>query len=159
MDRQAKFNILSEGQKIGVSSICAKHGISRTLYYRWLNRYKTYGLDGLDPVKKVFVPINKTPPPIEDSILSLIKSYPSYGPREIKYLLEEIGHKISESAVYNIMKRHDLSTKEKRTRFAKKKTSPKISDLPAFDTMKSGECWLFWTTSYGSHESVGTIYE
>jgi len=159
MDRQMKLTILSEGQKNGVSSTCTKYGISRTLYYRWLNRYKTYGLDGLDPVKKVFVPINKTPPPIEDSILSLIKSYPSYGPREIKYLLEEIGHKISESAVYNIMKRHDLSTKEKRTRFAKKKTTPKISDLPAFDTMKSGECWLFWTTSYGSHESVGTIYE
>jgi len=159
MDRQEKFNILSEAQKTGVSSTCAKYGISRTLYYRWLKRYKTYGLDGLDPVKKVFVPINKTPTPIEESSLSLIRSYPSYGPREIKYLLEEIGHKISESAVYNIMKRHDLSTNEKRIRYAKKKISLKISTLPAFDSMKSGECWLFWITSYGSHENLGTIYE
>lgn len=159
MNRQKKFEILTEGQKYGVSLICSKYGISRTLYYRWLTRYKTYGIDGLDPVKKVFVPTNKTPFPIVDSVLVLIKSYPSYGPREIKYLLEEIGHDISESAVYNIMKRHDLSTKEKRIRFAKKKISSSKSDLPAFDTMKSGECWLFWITSYGNHERLGTIYE
>lgn len=159
MDRQEKFNILSEGQKYGVSLTCSKYGISRTLYYRWLTRYKTSGIEGLDPVKKVFVPINKTPSPVVDNVLMLIRSYPSYGPREIKYLLEEIGHKISESAVYNIMNRHGLSTKEKRIRFAKKKTSPSKTNLPAFDTMKSGECWLFWTTSYGHHESLGTIYE
>lgn len=159
MERDAKFNIISEGQTLGVSVTCSKYGISRTLYYRWLNRYKAHGIDGLNPVKKDFVPANKTPTHIADSVFTLIKRYPSYGPREIKYLLEEIGHDISESAVYNIMKRHGLSTKDKRIWFAKKKSIQQSTSLPTFDLMKSGECWLFWTTSYGNHKGSGTIYE
>ena len=159
MDRQVKFNIISEGQEYGVSLVCKKYGISRTLYYRWLTRYKSYGIVGLDSVKKAYVPINKTPASIVENVLMLIKSYPSFGPREVKYLLEEIGHDISESAVYNIMKRHDLSTKDRRFKFAKRKIVPTTINLPPFDTMQSGECWIFWTTPYGNHKNTGTIYE
>ena len=159
MERDAKFEIITEGQKYGVSTTCSKYGISRTLYYRWLNRFKANGIGGLDPVKKAFIPVNKTPLHITDSVITLIKRYPSYGPREIKYLLEEIGHDISESAVYNIMKRHGLSTKDKRTRFARKRIIPQTSNLPHFELMKSGECWLFWTTPYGNHKHSGTLYE
>ncbi len=159
MDRDTKFEIISEGQKNGVSLTCSKYGISRTLYYRWFNRFKANGIKGLEPIKKDFVPVNKTPIHIAETVITLIKRYPSYGPREIKYLLEELGHDISESAVYNIMKRHGLTTKEKRIKYARKRVIPQASNLPNFDLMKSGACWLFWTTTYGHHEHLGTLYE
>lgn len=158
MDKQLKFNIISDGQKYGVSSTCKKYNISRTLYYRWLSRYKTHGIKGLDDIKKSFTPINKTKPDVVSTILNLIKKHPNYGPREIKYLLDEIGNGISESAVYNVMKRSNLTTKAKRVKFANKKKKDIKRNYLDFDSLKSGECWLCWSTFYGEFEGIGVIY-
>lgn len=159
MNRDLKFNIISEGQKMGVSVTCEKHNISRTLYYRWLSRYKTLGIKGLDDIEKKFTPLNKTKPEIVSTILGLIKNHPEYGPRSIKYLLEDVGYDISESAVYNVMKRNNLTTKSTRIKFSTKKDKKITRNYPCFDDLKSGECWLFWTTLYGDFESLGKIYE
>ncbi len=158
MDRQEKLDIITEGQKYGVTKTCEKHAISRTLYYRWLRRYKAQGIDGLLPPKKTTPPANKTPDETANRVLMLIRSYPAYGPREIKYLLEEIGYDISESAVYNIMRRMDLSTREKRMKFSKMKIQPLNHSFPDFSAMKSGECWFFFITSYSLKESAEPLY-
>ncbi len=159
MHKNLKFNIISEGQINGISTTCRKYNISRTLYYRWLKRYKTQGIEGLDDVKKDFVPVNKTSNEIENALLSLLKAYPSYGPKAIKYLLEEIGYNISESAVFNVMKRHHLTNKESRVRFIKKKENNPPSQLPPISELNSGECWIFWITYYGDFQTQGNIYE
>jgi transposase len=159
MHRDLKFNIITEAQKMGVSATCEKYKISRTIYYRWLSRYKTFGIKGLEDIEKKFSPLNKTKPEIVSTIMSLIRNHPSYGPRAIKYLLEEVGYDISESAVYNVMKRNHLTTKAQRMKFSTKKDKKITRHYPCFDDLKSGECWLFWTTHYGDYESLGTIYE
>ncbi len=159
MNREQKFKIIAEGQKFGVSETCRQYGISRTLYYRWLNRYKSGGIEGLDPVKKQFTPVNKTGRDAVESILTLVKIYPKRGPRELKFLLEEFGCHMSESAVYNVLKRHNLSTRDRRLKFSRKKPPAARAPLPDFGTMASGECWLFWATPYGKFETSGTIYE
>lgn len=158
MDRQTKLTIISEGQKYGVTKTCEKHGISRTIYYRWLKKYQSFGIPGLDSGRKISAPVNKTPEEVEEKVLMLIRSYPCFGPREIKYLLEEIGSHISESAVYNIMRRLDLSTKDKRIKFSKKKMRTSSKDFPDFNAASSGECWLFWITSYGDLKGSKSIY-
>lgn len=159
MNKQLRFEIITEGQKNGVSATCKKHNISRTLYYRWLKRYKTHGIKGLDDVKKNFTPVNKTKHEVVSTILNLIRKHPNYGPREIKYLLEDIGYKISESAVYNVMKRNNLTTKAKRIGFSKRKEKDKNNNYPDFENIKSGECWICWSTFYGEFEDIGPIYE
>lgn len=159
MHKKLKFNIISEGQINGVSATCRKYNISRTIYYRWLKRYKARGIEGLDDIKKDFVPINKTSTEIENALFSLFKTYPRYGPKAIKYLLEEIGYKISESAVFNVMKRHNLTNKESRIRLAKKKDNNITSILPPLSEVNSGDCWIFWITDYGNFENIGNIYE
>jgi len=35
-------------QNLGVIAGCRKYGISRTLYYDWLDKYNASGLDGLE---------------------------------------------------------------------------------------------------------------
>lgn len=159
MHKNIKFNIIIEGQKNGVSITCRKYNISRTIYYRWLKRYKDRGIEGLNDIKRNFVPVNKTSTEIENAIFNLIKIYPNYGPKAIKYLLEEIGHNISESAVFNVMKRHNLTNKESRIRFSRKKDNKIASVLPPFSEMNSGECWLFWITDYGCFQNIGNLYE
>ncbi|WP_160719743.1 helix-turn-helix domain-containing protein [Isachenkonia alkalipeptolytica] len=159
MDKDHKFRILMEGQKKGVSATCEKHGISRTLYYRWLNRYKSYGIEGLKKQKRNFTPVNKTKPEILSAILSLVKKHPSYGPRELCYLLGDIGYQISESAVYNTLRSHGLSTKQERLRFAKGKKKALLKNDISFKDLASGECWLAWATYYGDFKGIGPVYE
>ncbi|PKM95048.1 MAG: hypothetical protein CVU84_06920 [Firmicutes bacterium HGW-Firmicutes-1] len=159
MHKNLKFNIISEGQINGVSATCLKYNISRTIYYRWLKRYKTRGIEGLDDIRKDFSPTNKTSTEIENALFRLIKTYPHYGPKAIKYLLAEIGYNISESAVFNVMRRHNLTNKESRLRFSKKKENNITAILPPLSELNSGECWIFWITDYGYFENIGNIYE
>ncbi len=158
MQKDLRFKIIKEGMKKGITVTCNKYNISRTIYYRWLKRYTSQGIDGLMDQEKNFVPTNKTASEIESSLLSLIKTYPTYGPRTLNYLLEELGYKISESAVYNILKRNHLSNKEDRIKFAKKNDQPTHSQLPSLENLKSGECWVFWITEYGYFANTRNIY-
>ena len=97
-------------------------------------------------------PANITPKETEDEILTHIRNHPEYGPREISYLLENHGIKISESSVYNIMRRNGLSTREKRIRSARKKTAQPLFTLPPHEQMKSGECMHFF--QFGSESAL-----
>lgn len=158
MQKEHRFKIVSEGLKNGISETCRKYNISRTIYYRWLKRFKAQGIDGLDDQKKNFIPKNKTRSDIRDSILNLVKIYPDYGPKALKYLLEELGHNISESAVYNVLKRHNLSRKINRLKYAKQGDKTIIQTIPPLSELTSGECWIFWITEFGSYPSIGKMY-
>lgn len=159
MNKDFKFKVITEASTNGVSKTCEKYDISRTLYYRWLNRYKANGIDGLSSSKKDFIPTNKINNEIETALLNLIKQYPTYGPKAIKYLFDDLGYKISESAIYNIMKRNSLSKKEERLKFSRKQQTEVATALPNLNQILSGECWLFWITDYGSYNHLGHIYE
>lgn len=158
MQKELKFKIISEGLKYGASPTCRKYDISRTLYYRWLKRFKSEGIDGLEDKKKNFTPANKTNNEIEKSILELIMTYPSYGPRAIKYLLEELGHNISESAVYNVLKRNNLTNKESRIKFSTKEVTAVTREVSSLPELSSGECWIFWITECGNYKNLGHVY-
>ena len=159
MDKNLKFKIISEGSKYGVSKTCKKYNISRTLYYRWLHLYKSSGIDSLDTTNRNFIPKNKTNIELESLILNLIKEYPSYGPRAIKYLFDESGYNLSESAIYNIMKRNNLNKQEYRLKYSKNKETKISAPIPTLNNLGSGECWIFWINDYGYFDSIGQIYE
>lgn len=159
MNKEMKLNILLEGQKSGVAQTCRKHGLSRTLYYRWLKRYQAQGLEGLADPGRSFVPANRTRPEVEAVVLLLIRKYPRYGPRAVNYLLEESGYRISESAVFNIMKRNQLTQMEQRLKFARKNDAPmKATDYDIHEVL-SGECWIAWATELGTFSPMGSVYE
>ncbi|MGL5978244.1 MAG: helix-turn-helix domain-containing protein [Erysipelotrichaceae bacterium] len=159
MEKELRFKIIQEAMQVGVKTTCEKYHISRTIYYRWLKRYKALGMDGLSDQKKQFVPNNKTTPELEASILALVKTYPNYGPKALKYLAEESQLNISESAIFNIFKRNNLTTKEARRTFARKTSVPTQTQTNAFTTLQHGEAWMFWITYYGSFEGIGHLYE
>jgi len=150
VQKEIRFKIMSECISNGVSVTCKKYNISRTIYYRWLKRYKSLGIDGLNDVKKDFIPLNKTNPEIEKAIMNLIMIYPNYGPTTLNYLLQELGYNISESAVFNILKRHQLTNKWNRIKLSKEKEINIAQSIPAISELKSGEYWMFWITDLGT---------
>ncbi len=159
MDENEKLKFLYEAQRDGISRTCSKYGISRTLYYRWLSRYKEQGVHGLSKLKGNKNPINKTSKHLESKILDLVLKYPEYGPKAIMYLLDELGYRIGESAVYNVMKRYKLNTKEQRRKYVASKKTRQKSPYLSSGSYGSGECWYIWITDYGENEGLGQLYE
>ena len=51
---RTKFNLIHEKEWIGdtISNICKRYGVSRKTYYKWNNRYKQKGIEGLLDVSK-----------------------------------------------------------------------------------------------------------
>src|SRR5437870_1814046 len=47
-----QLQVIRRAAAIGVSAACREAGISRMLLYRWQNRLKQYGLDGLHPCRQ-----------------------------------------------------------------------------------------------------------
>jgi len=45
---QEKERLLLDIQTLGVIAGCRKYGLSRTLYYDWLDKYNASGLEGLE---------------------------------------------------------------------------------------------------------------
>lgn len=159
MNHEIRFKIITEGQRNGVSETCQKYGISRTIYYRWLTRYKKNGIAGLITIKSDVPPVNKTSEEMCNHVLELIRTYPSFGPRELMYRLKDMGYQISESAIYNIMKRNALSTREMRMKFAAKRESLVSSSFVNFHQAEQKNCWLIWITPYGRFHQLGQIFE
>ncbi len=70
-----KFNLIHEKEWTGdtVSNICKRYGTSRKTYYKWNNRYKQKGIEGLlDNSKRPHnTPCRKVTSEIEETILDL----------------------------------------------------------------------------------------
>lgn len=92
--------------------LCERFGISRKTGYKWVERYRHAGLEGLDeqsrrPHKQAFT----TPYVIREYILKLRRdSNVDLGPKKIQVLVEQRypGQSPSRTTIYNILKQADL---------------------------------------------------
>jgi len=105
-----RLNLLLRAKTIkNISAACREFGLSRTVYYKYRQRYLTYGIEGLKDKKKSDpVMPNATKAKTVDKVLDAAKKYPAYGPAR---LANELGHIVCAATVYNILKRHNLSKK------------------------------------------------
>ena len=86
--------------------------IPRATFYRWYQRYREAGLDGLQPrpsaARRYW---NRIPPPIRQRVVDLALAAPERTPRELAWqFTDREGHFLSESSVYRILKAYDLIT-------------------------------------------------
>ena len=105
-----RINLLLRAKSIkNISKARRQYGVSRTVYYKYLDRYITYGIEGLkDKEKSTPVMPNATKANVVDKVLEIAKRYPTYGPLK---LANELGHIVCAATVYNILRRHNLSKK------------------------------------------------
>jgi transposase InsO family protein len=119
VSERMKFIVrLEQGEEM--SALCREFGISRKTGYKFLERYKNYGVEGLgdqkrSPIRKPF----KTPESIEQRVLELKARYPDWGARKIKERLgtaEELGMQPpSPITVHRILRKHGkVETRKQR---------------------------------------------
>ena len=108
-----KFNLIHEKEWTGdtVSNICKRYRTSRKTYYKWNNRYKQKGIEGLsDNSKRPHnTPYRKVTSEIEETILDL-RLTKRFGCNRIKFRLRKVvGISLSIRTIYKILKRHGLN--------------------------------------------------
>ena len=110
---RTRFNLIHEKEWTGgtVSIICKRYGVSRKTYYKWNNRYKQKGIEGLSDNSRRPHKINyrKVTPEVEETILDL-RLTKRFGCNRIKFRLKRIiGISLSTRTIYKILKRHCLN--------------------------------------------------
>jgi transposase InsO family protein len=114
LDKNAarRLAILRHAREVtgNVALTCRYYGISRQVFYRWLHRYEAEGLAGLrDRSKRPAHCPHETPAEVVAKIIYLRRSY-HFGPAKISmYLKRYHDIEISNSGVWRILKRVDLS--------------------------------------------------
>lgn len=92
-------------------SLTARHfGIGRMTLYRWLKRFKHYGIIGLNEYSRKPKNVRKSTTSWNVVIrtVQLRKQYPAWSKHKLKVLLEKEGIKVSTSTVGRILKRRGL---------------------------------------------------
>ena len=108
-----KFNLIHEKEWTGdtITNICKRYGISRKTYYKWNNRYKQKGIEGLSDISRRphNIMYKKVTSEIEETILDLRLSK-RFGCNRIKFRLRRIvGISLSTRTIYKTLKRHGLN--------------------------------------------------
>ncbi len=111
-----RYHILMLGLKSGnISQLCSQYGISRTIYYRWRRAFAQQGLEGLENKERQRPRMkNQIVGELEKRILDHARERPEDGPRRIAYDLQAQGYSVSESGVYNVLRRGNLSRRCQR---------------------------------------------
>ena len=99
-----------------VSAACRELGISRSLFYRWQDRYERSGRDGLHPRRRTARRGRPHGLSVQDerAILAMALSHPTCGPRFYALHLARQHRFLSASTVYRALRRMDLGTRQQR---------------------------------------------
>jgi len=74
-----------------MTDLCREYGISRPTGYKFLTRFKEYGFRGLEDFsRRPHTSPNKVDPFIEQLLIDMKGSYPTWGPKKIKVRLETL---------------------------------------------------------------------
>lgn len=92
MSLKKEFVFLACRQGENLSELCRRFGVSRPTGYKWLKRFDSYGVPGLEELSRrpKHSPL-KSDVVTEELILSVRDERPSWGARKIKRYLENIG--------------------------------------------------------------------
>jgi transposase InsO family protein len=101
-------------EQMSIVTIAKKYRTSRTTVYRWIERYEQLGTNGL--LNRSNRPLTPHPKTLKISLVRLIKRIrkkTGKGPHRIRLILLNRGLKVSEYAIYKVIKRAGLIKKPK----------------------------------------------
>jgi transposase InsO family protein len=109
MSERIEFVTLVLKEGAGFSELCRRFGISRKTGYKFVKRYGTEGILGLeDRTRRPKSSPNATAAHMEGVILDLRDEHPAWGGRKLKRRAEDVGHEgvPSPSTITEILKRN-----------------------------------------------------
>jgi len=111
MSLRQEFVRLSEKKAVSFTELCQRYGISRKTGYKWLDRYRQQGSEGLaDHSRRPKKSPGQLAEAKEQALVSLRSTYPSWGARKIRRLLKNQGEKTlpASSTITAVFHRHGL---------------------------------------------------
>ena len=167
-----KYSVLQHAREHkNISYTCKVLNLSRTIYYKWLKRFNKLGYLGLqDKVKRKPNMPNRIKPDKEQIILNYIINYPTHGPRRIANELKQQGITISETGIYNVLKRKSLNHRLDRLFYAQEKSdNPVVTERYLREIVKRQKMhisahypgYLFCQDTFyvGTIKGLGRIYQ
>ena len=103
---------LVEKSHLPVRRTLDKLGIPSTTFYRWYDRYRAFGTEGLeDRTSDPGSVWNRIPDDVRQRIVDLALEEPELSPRELAVRFTDTkGYFVSEASVYRLLKAQDLIT-------------------------------------------------
>jgi transposase len=130
MEQKLLFIKMLQSGNYTMTALCVRFNISRTTGHKLVKRFEQEGESCLRVKSKApYTSPQKTPEEMELAIVKLRKSYPNWGARKIKVLLQEKHSKInipSETTINAILKRNDLIIPKRRRNPKEGKLFPKF---------------------------------
>jgi len=167
-----KYSVLQHARKHNnITYSCREFNISRAVYYKWLKRFAKLGYLGLQDKEKAKPKMpNQIKPDKEKIILNYIIEYPTHGPRRIANELKQQGMTISDTGVYNVLRRKSLNRCLDRLFFAQEKSdNPVVTERYLREVAKRKPAhinayypgYLFCQDTFyvGTIKGLGRIYQ
>ncbi len=118
MDQKKEFILLWSSKRYTFTGLCQDFKISRTTGYKYVKRFQTSGMEGLEPQSRApHHSPNKVPEEIVKRIIEIRKEHSSWGAKKIRWRLDQDGiyNRIpAQSTISIILKRNNLIPERKR---------------------------------------------
>ena len=109
VSERGEFCRLAEAGSVPFSELCRRFGISRPTGYRWLERWRELGPDGLlERSRRPLRSPNRTPVAVEEAVCAVRRQHSRWGGRKISAVLGRRGLSAvpAPSTVTGILRRH-----------------------------------------------------
>lgn len=112
-----RLRVLRDAEHLGnVSEACRRHGVSRTVFYRWRQRLEQYGPDGVHPKRRQARRGRPPAVPVqtERRVIAFALAWPTCGPQWYSDQLAREGLPIAPVTVWRVLRRQRLGTRRAR---------------------------------------------
>jgi transposase InsO family protein len=129
MNEKIKFIcVYLNNEESTFQELCERFNISCKTGYKYVNRYKEEGIEGLKERSRApYIQANKMPSHIEQSILTVKHEHSNWGAKKVRSWLTQERSEIlwpAKSTIDDLFKRHNLVRPAKRTRRVAPYTKP-----------------------------------
>ena len=128
VDKRMRFVLAVEAGEEAVAALCRRFGLSRKSGYKWLERYRAAGVDGLsDRSRAPLSHPRAVPAAIFEACLAVRHAHPTWGPVKVRAWLERRTPDVrwpAASTIGALFDRAGLTVKRKRRRRAVPSRAP-----------------------------------
>ena len=151
MDEKLRFIVACSDGNEPLAELCRRFGISRKTGYKWLERYKEAGPEGLvERAPRATVAPHRVPDVLVAEILAQRKERPKWGPRKLRARLMELAPDKpwpAASTIGDVLKRHGLIHPRKR-----RVRAPLVVGSPLQPGKVANDLWC---TDFKGHFGLG----
>lgn len=119
LDDRVQFIAMYLSKELSMADLCRAFGISRKTGYKFVQRYKLHGPEGLVDIPRApYSHPNAVPEQVQDEIIALRGQHPTWGPRKLRVVLARDTPQIAwpaTSTIGAILKRRGLAVARHRT--------------------------------------------